>query len=314
MTPRTGMLLALLLLAVAPSSAAQETPGAPDAAGTPGASALPEVTRATLAGAAAEAREAWEALCRASLGEAPAPITAFHLEAETRVRDGAQRNDSRISYRYLAPDCLRFRISDDKETGRFGRKRSEYWMKDGDEVLVLDSRDYAADRQSIEEMAALARNYIALSDPARLRIEGLHLLAGPPAELFPALRRRARKLVWLSVSSPDFALLGSQDAARPQERYRVDMGLRTEAGPGAWTPELVIVRAVAPPGMPTRDAVLLRLDDYRPTDGFRIPFRIAVHHLAAERLPPVFAEEASQEAAVLRANLRPELGVADFRP
>ena len=78
-----------------------------------------------------------------------------------------------MSYSFLAPDCIRFRISRDTELGRFGRKKADYWMRTKDGLLTLQSKDYKADRESIRDMGALARNYIALSDPKRLRLKKL---------------------------------------------------------------------------------------------------------------------------------------------
>ncbi|MAB78949.1 MAG: hypothetical protein CMJ89_06280 [Planctomycetes bacterium] len=264
-----------------------------------------------LAQATPMTRATWRELCQASLGDAR-PVTAFRLDAQTKIREGSRRNEGRISYHYLAPDCLRFRFSKDRELGRFGLRSKEYWMRENDEVIWLKTRDYQSDRESIEEMAALAKNYLALSDPKHLRIDRIALLTEPPEEASPAIGRRYRKLTWLSVTSPDFALFGSNDAREPRTTYRVDLGLRPRDEEHAWAPEVAIIRTVSGGGRRSKQAILLRLYAYREQDGFHIPFELAVHSL--DGTGTAFEQEPAQEVWITEADLRPDLKVEDFRP
>ena len=272
-------------------------------------------TQRTLANATSEARDAWEALCGASVGDST-PITAFHIEAHVKNRGRERRNEGEVAYRFLAPHCVRFRISEKTEVGRSGRRKADYWMRDGGEVLTLDKKDYKADRESIRDMAALARNYIALSDPGRLRLHGLEVPQDHPMEAMPVAgnRRSLKKLKWLRITSPDFALPGGEQGPLAGESlYRVDLGLRPETHELAWTPEIVIVRSLPAPGEPEQ-SFLLKLENYKEKDGFRIPHEIAVHHRDEELSHRPFQKLAAQEITIREIDLRAKLGVKDFRP
>ena len=303
-----GMLLPLL---ASPTAAQAEQGGGASPARADERSALERATPMT--------REVWERLCAASLGGG-APITAFRLEAHTKIRDGANKNEADVAYGYLAPDCIRFRLSKERELGRFGKRKSDYWLREGDEVVWLKTRQYTSDRDSIREMAVLARNYIALSDPARLRIDAIELLRRGPGEARQAVgARRLNKLTWLSITSPDFALFGAEDAGGDgdEERYRVDFGLRPDTEEFAWAPEVAIVRTLPRPDDPFgggERAVLFRLFSYREQDGFRIPFEVAVHHRDGSLPGAPFGRVPAQEVWIQKADLRPKLTVDDFRP
>ena len=137
------------------------------------------------------------------------------MKAGILTREGVQTNETEdVEYRYLAPDCVRFRLPSRREVGRSGLAQRDYWLLDGDELVELVGREYEEDRRQIQEMHAVARNFVALSDPGRLRITRLETLADPPPDVAPRLEPKERKLEWLRVASPDFALL-RRDAAAP---------------------------------------------------------------------------------------------------
>ena len=278
----------------------------------------PDPTESVLAQATPMTRETWELLCRASLGDS-APISAFRIVAKTKIREGDKRNEGMISYSYMAPHCLRFQLTKKNEMGRFGRRKSQYWMRENKEVIWLKTRDYQADREWIQGMAALARNYIALSDPKRLRLERLELMSKPPAEARQAAGRDYKKLTWISITSPDFALLESDAAPAAPQSYRVDLGLRPRGEEFEWTPAVAIVRTLPREGegsgeRETARSVLLRLYKYAEQDGFRIPFELAVHHRDTSRMGMPFKELPAQEIWIQQADLRAEFQVEDFHP
>jgi len=271
-----------------------------------GAAATPPQEPAAAA-AEVQARAAFERLCAASGPEAREPITAFVLQADVLTRSGVQTNEMRIEYRYLAPDCIRFMLPSRQETGRSGLAQEKYWLKDGQDVVVLAGREYKEDREQVDRMAALARNYVALSDPRRLKLVSMTLLAEPPSDLPAELARSARKLTWLALESPDFALVRREGATpAPGTLYRVELCLGEDG-----LPRLAVIRAESG----AREAPLLvELDKYQTTAGFHVPFHLAVHVPEAERTPPVFAARASQDITVTQADLRPKLKVEDFEP
>jgi hypothetical protein len=261
--------------------------------------------------AAPEAREAWERLCAASGGAGREPLRAFQLEADVLTRSGVQRNEAHIDYSYLAPDCIRFVLPSRNETGRFGPAPEQYWLKTGGRVVVLSGRDYREDRKAVDDMLALARNYAALSSPARLDLRALERLPSAPADLGPELAKRARKLAWLALESPDFALV-RREVARgeaPSDApavYRVELGLREDH-----LPAFAIVRERGKGGA---DPLLVEFSQYQEQDGFRMPFQIRVHVLDRAHAAPSFAPEASQEVYVTSAALRPSLTAEAFVP
>ena len=160
------------------------------------------------------------------------PITAFRLEADVLTRQGAQTNETEVDYRYLAPDCIRFLLPNRLETGRFGPGREDYWLKDKEEIVVLAGRDYVQDRRQVDEMLALARNYVALSDPGRLNLRRLELASAAPKDLPASLQAAGKKLTWISVASSDFALVRRDGEPAPKDLRGVG-GLIVLGGPMA---------------------------------------------------------------------------------
>lgn len=298
--------------------------GAPPPADGPSAS---QATSQALAGAAPEARQLWERVSRAARvaeGEL-APLTAFVLEAEVLTREGVQTNELRVDYRFLAPHFIRFKLPGGRETGRGpGEGRKSYWLKDGEEVVVLDGREDVEGRRLVDEMTSVARNYIALSDPSRLALTELELLTAPPPGVPAELRRETRDLSWLRVASPDFALLRGEaraGAGAGAERpiYQVELGVDPETS----LPAVAIIRPRlasggwdgAPGQLP--EPMLIRLAKFREQEGFRLPLSILVHRLDVATVPPAtppFEPKPSQEITVMRAELRPQLNEESFRP
>ncbi len=291
--PRSAPFAVVLLAASLP---AQEAVPAPPAA-------------AALERATPEARAAWERLCAATGSGGGGPLHAFQLRAEVVRRSGVQNNEGRIEYRYLAPDCIRFMLPSGNETGRFGPAQEQYWLQAGEQVIVLAGREYAEDRRQVDDMCALARNYVALSDPGRLDLRSLELRAGAPADLGPELAKTTKKLVWLALESPDFALVRREGAVASEALYVVELGLRPDGLPG-----VVVIREKPRAGATTSDPLLVELDRYEERSGFQIPLQLRVHALDPALRPRAFAREPSQEVYVTEIVLQPPLRVDDFKP
>ena len=177
----------------------------------------------------------------------PAP-NSFHLEAEVVTRDGSSTNQLDVDYSFLSPHFVRFLLPSNRQTGRgpSGKGLSSYWLKDGEKVQRLDTRENKEDRRLVKEMTALARNFLALTDPDRIRLSRLDLLEGPPVELprvvrgelASVIRRAARALeetgatptegaqdtdlvadvVWIRLQTPDFDLVRREGEARDARR------------------------------------------------------------------------------------------------
>jgi hypothetical protein len=264
-----------------------------------------------------EARALWQRVCAAArVGAGPhEAITAFEIEADVRTREGVQRNDMRVEYRFLAPDCIRFQLPSGRETGKAsGSEQRSYWLRDGEERVSLVGRENAEDRRLVDEMLSIATNFVALSDPARVRLARLETADGPPAWLGGVLAREAKPLAWLELSSPDFALVQADSRRAPAALFTARLGVDATSG----LPAMVILSAEDPEQPPSTalppDARLIRLGDYRESDGFRIPYRLLVHRIDAAKFRPDFAADAAQEIYVQQARLRPALTTADFAP
>jgi hypothetical protein len=279
--------LLALLIALDPGSCGQDPAG-------PGASS-----------ASPEAQARWAEVCRASGPAERAPLSAFQLTAEVTNRTGVQSNDFRIDYRYLAPDCIRFALPSQNETGRFGPAPEQYWVKSRDGVVVLAGREFKEDRKSVDDFLSLARNYAALSNPARLRILALEI-PPVPADLGPELTKRAKKLLWLALESPDFALVREEAPINRAGVYRVELGLREDH-----LPAMAIIRAKEKPGV---DPLLVEFSRYEERDGFKLPFVLLVHVLDRSQTPSAFSAVASQEVYVTAARLGPPFTIEDFKP
>lgn len=293
-------LLGLALLLAAPLL----TPLAPPSQGAQESAPSAKTAKARTAETTAE--ELWSALCAASGDAQRPPLEAFQLRADVRTRSGVQVNDLHVDYRYLAPDCIRFLLPSKNETGRYGPAQEQYWVRSRDQVVTLAGREYKEDRVKVDDMLSLARNYVALSNPTRIRLQSLERMAAPPPDLGPELAKDTRKLVWLALESPDFALVRSETARAEKPLYRVEIGLREDDLPG-----VAIVREVGKGGA---DPLLVELAQYRPIDDFVLPYTLLVHVLDRELVPVTFAAKPSQEIYVTEAALRPKLSVADFRP
>lgn len=259
-----------------------------------------------LRSASPEARALWARVCDASGPASRAPLSAFQLEAEVLTRTGAQTNEAKIDYRFLAPDCIRFMLPSKSTTGRFGPAPEQYWLQSREGVVVLAGREYKEDRAAVDQMLVLARNYVALSNPAQLDLRALALIALPD-DLPRELARRAGKLGWLVLESPDFALVRSETQRERPTLYRVELGIRGEDQ----LPAFAIVREVAKNGA---DPLLVEFSDYRPQDDFVLPRQLKVHVLDRSVTPTLFAAKPAQEVYVTGAALRPKFTPADFQP
>ncbi len=240
------------------------------------------------------------------------PITAFHLRADIVTREGVQTNELRTEYRFLAPDSIRFLLSSGREIGRSGPKQRDYWLKDKDEIVPLVGADHERDRRDVDRMLAVARNFVGLSDPAKLHIERCEILDAPPSDIGPDRLRDAKELRWLCVTSPDFALVPEAAQGVPAERalYRVELALMD-----SYVPRFVIVRQEPASDPASRsNSMLLELDLHQERDGYRIPLSIKVHALDPAASPAIFAARPAQDIWIEEIDLRPAFTALDFKP
>ena len=89
------------------------------------------------------------------------------------------------------------------------------------------------------DATAVAKHFVALSNPGSLRIASLETLAAAPGGLPKPVQERARKLAWLRLRSPDFRLVGVM-------RTEAEAKLWLQENPGAW--DLAIIDLVLDQG------------------------------------------------------------------
>src|SRR5262249_1960545 len=131
--------------------------------------------------------------------------------------------------------------------------------------------------------------------------------ATQPSDLPAELARRTRKLTWLALESPDFALVRSEVERAAQALYRVELGVRGEDN----LPAFAIVREK---GRAATDPPRVEFSKYQGQDDFSLPFQLKVHVLDRTKAPLAFGEKPAQEVYVTAAALRPSLTVEDFKP
>lgn len=259
------------------------------------------------ADASPQAVALWRALVRATRApeQAPEPVRAFDLTFDVRVRRDTQRNDGKdLRFRYLAPGFVRATLESGREHVR--GPAGDFLIDGATAKALAPTRENQEDRRQIDEELAIARNFVALSDPAHLRIASLALLDAPPAGLPPALAERAGALDWLAVASPDFRLFQSDDELAAPALYLARLGLEKQTG------KLVLAQLGRDLRRPDERALLVALEGTRPLDGWLLPRLVFVRAWDVERR--AFEERPSLELALKHGSLRAPLAPDDFRP
>lgn len=315
----------------APPPAPAQQPPATLGASEPKPAASDELLPGVLpADTSPEARAAWAKLLKAlapETAEAAARIDSFDLSIHTRVMSrtdtgAVQPNDFKARYRYLGPGFVRTTLLSENLDRMRGPDGD--WLLDPKkaDAVKLAGEDFAQDRRELGQTLSLARNYLALAEPAQLRIRSLKLLAAPPAGL-PKFGKdgapkdsalpRAAELVWLALESPDFQVVETKKSKEPP-MYRVQLGLDKESG----LPLLATVWQDERGAMVAETAVLVDLigpKQFRRIDGRLVPVWFQLHDAQLPSSP--FAFQPTWRASVFvmdGSRLRPKLTADDFRP
>jgi len=291
--------------------------------------------------AAPEACALWNSLAAAlgPKGETRAPISAFELSITTRIfnldESGKQQqtNDVQVRFRYLAPGFVSRAIVDAKgnlETMR-GPDGDWLWDADKEDRVQLAGKDYAKDRRELSQTLSMARNYVALADPGKLRIAKLERLRAPPPQLpvfdpkdpaapLDSALSIAASLEWISVLSPDFQVVEPvKSASAPL--FRAQLGLdpkshlpllaiifQEEQGTNLWETSALIdftKDTKKPDGTPKH---------YMTYDGYLVPTFFRVHDPLLPSSPFTFQREPHMAVVVKDSKLRAKLSPEDFRP
>lgn len=241
-----------------------------------------------------------------------APPTGFDitLDITAHPRD-AQSNDlPSTRYRFLPPGFVRTTVLKSGRERLRGPKGD--FLIDGGLVTPLSGREFEEDRREIASALAVANNFLALADPRKLRIAKLELVDRPPPELPPSLRALGATLTWLAIESPDFDLIASQKR-QGQGLYRVELGLE----PATSLPALALIAdSIEGQRVLDANALLVRMSNYRPLDGFVVPFALKSHERELQSPAPMFEDLSSADIYLKQkdATLRPGLQPQDFTP
>lgn len=319
-------LLAPFLLALLPLAAQdpKPTPPKPPPVGgetqpkePSGADGKALVPGALPADATKEAREAWQKTLAASVqaGAERPPIQAFSLEVDAEFKLNPERvNQADADFDFLASKGwlnMRFKSGIGHIRGPDGD-----WMIDpGREGAVkltrsLEDRD---DVRQIDDAVVVARNFLALTNPATLRIARLALLPAPPAGIPQRFAERAKALSWLEVRSPDFRLSRSMGAGDASGLHRVQLGIDAQTS----LPMLALILdpATPPQGGVGPATLFLELRDWFVESGYKLPKQIDTFEIeSAPGAAPSFRREPTTSVVLKKARINPELGVETFRP
>lgn len=330
-SPRAA--LALTTLAAVQSAPQEPAPKAQP----PGASAAQQAGQALPPDTTAEARALWSALAEAlrpqTGAELPTSITAFDLSIQTRMitqreNGRSQKNDVRLRYRFLSPGFVRTTLQDSKVERMRGPDGDWLWDPEKHDVVQLVGADFAQDRRELSQTLSIARNYLALAEPGRLRITRLERMRAPPAGLpkfDPAdettpketALTRATSLDWIAVTSPDFQVveaLKSKDPNQAQPLFTAQIGL----DPKSHWPMLAVIWQDEHSTMVAETAVLVDLIGekyYKRIDGRLVPTYFRVHDPLLPSSPFSFQNQARVEVFVMAdSTLNAKLSADDFRP
>ncbi|MEO6708232.1 MAG: hypothetical protein ABIP42_01575 [Planctomycetota bacterium] len=322
------MILSLLL-----ALAALQTP--PVAAPVPEAAPAPAKPQTAPpqwpADTSKEAQESWVALIaalRPKGSAASAPIGAFDLSIKSRVvsmtADGSrQQHDVMMRFQYLEPRFVRRTFQDSKVESMRGPDGDWLWDPAKNDLVQLAGQEFAQDRRELSQTVSIARNYLALAEPDRLRILKLERLPSPPKGL-PALDPKdittprdtaltlASSLEWISVLSPDFQVVEAVRSEQPPV-FRAQLGL----DPKSHRPKLALIFQEEAGALVLESGVLVDFTtvDYKNIDEHLVPSFFRVHDPLLPSSPFVFQREARVSVAVLSGStLRPKLTPDDFKP
>jgi hypothetical protein len=192
------------------------------------------------------------------------------------------------------------------------------FLVDRKEVVPLRGRDARADLKTLLEWVSIARNYLALTQPERVRLIALRALEGPEFELATAeLRELAAKLDWLEVRSPDFHLYSaSEESASRTAVFRARLGLE-RAGEGNRGGKLVLaILHEERDGQPDPESLqVIHVRRHQDLDGYRLPAELALWR-AADALPRGRMTTSPYAELWLKpgGDLNPGLTAEDFVP
>ncbi|MBK7877921.1 MAG: hypothetical protein IPJ77_19755 [Planctomycetes bacterium] len=266
----------------------------------------------------AAAKSAWDALLAATLGAAAErkPVTSFSLEIDVVVKE---KNQAGGQYDYLAPGWVRARLDKTKNVSMRGPDGDFFYDPDKHVAQKIEvTRETESDRRQLDDMLAIARNFVALTDPKSLRIARLARMSAPPPVVGPDHALRAKELVWLDVESPDFRLVRTTTPGDRPALYRVQLGLDAKTS----LPVQALVHEAGGKASVTPNTLFLELADWRLYDGTRVPKQVKTYEVderslaagAGDATKLRFQLDPTSDVVITKAQINPPLTADAFRP
>jgi len=281
-------------------------------------------------GTTKRAAELWtRALAATSAGR---PLTAFDLDFQVLIRrdDGTNDFDARYVY-WDTPqgDYLRCEIGRTKRVQLRG-PQGDFLIETKDGTInrvSLAGRENAESRRELDEWIAIARNFVALTQPDTVRLvrlqerpidaqskqagNALQFTTGAALPLpTAALAKRARELDWIEVHSPDFRLYQSVTTGKQQPIYRALFGLDRETG----AIELTALNEDDDGTIVLESAILVQIPNWKKLNGFGVPEQLMIYEVDPRQSPWGFKQRAVIDLWLKQGELNPQLTDADFTP
>ncbi len=314
-----SFLLSLSLFGGALLGLSATLPAAPSASATqaPAGAAASSASGPSQAAPRPDASAVWNRLVEAARGpgRAEGPVTGVEIEADVRARQASgQSNDIfEPRFRYLAPGYVRVSLGSDRETGKGPAKRSRdgYWARDKEQISSLKGREFATDRDEIDQILAINRMLLILIHPEQLEAQELALLPRQPSSTQE--RSVGRKLDWITLRTDRLGL-----SEKPSERtvQQVTIGVDPTTG----QPRQAFLIDSLPEELASKRRIELQptrffaFDDFQDAQGFSVPRKIRVYDLDPAKSRPKFREQPTLDVVVKHCNLRPELTPEMFLP
>lgn len=243
----------------------------------------------------------------------PPPIDSFKLTFDVDSRHDSGKNDVTLQLTFQnQPGYLRTVMERSRRVQLRGPKGD--WLVDKDETIDLTrGRENRESRRNMDQWISIARNFVTLTNPSRVRIQSLRQAEPPPTMLPTSVASDLEGLAWIEVASPDFMVVPTGSSSQPRDAqtpvYKALIGLRRATG----TIDYVLLRDGNAANI--RQARLMRYSKWQAVDGYRLPHNMLVYLIDDSRLGVRFLENASYDLYLHRgARLNPELEAALFEP